>query len=159
MAKQKGRWFRFYAGALDDPKVLMLSDSLFRTWACLMCVSAKEEIKDGTLLSLNYLSIALRLKPNEVSKRLEQLADNGLLDRLCGFKIHNWSDRQYESDVSSKRVKAFRERSMKRFDSVSDSVSVSVSESVSYSDSDSDLGSNTLIQSSLVNSKGHERLN
>jgi hypothetical protein len=50
------------------------------------------------------------MKPEKVAQVLTQLHGAGLLDKTeTGFTPHNWKGRQYKSDVSTERVKRFRE--------------------------------------------------
>jgi len=102
------KWFRFYEGALDDPKVQRLSDALFKTWVNLLCLAARN---GGRLSTIEEIGFALRLSEREAKRRVAALIDAGLID--CdddGMAPHNWGARQYESDRSAERVKRFRER-------------------------------------------------
>lgn len=155
MAKNKGRWFRFYGMAAHDAKVQTLPGELFKTWVNLMSLACLLDSKNGELPSIDEIAFGLRLRIDEAKKRLDALVKARLIDRDGdALKLHNWEHRQYESDVSTSRVKAFRERSKgndetlhngstKRFPSDSVSGSVFVSDTTS-----SDLGRNT----SLVDS-------
>ena len=63
-----GRWFRFYASAVDDPKIQTLPDPLFRTWINLLCLASKA---DGVIPSGKQLSFGLRLSDALTKKRLD----------------------------------------------------------------------------------------
>jgi hypothetical protein len=77
----------------------------------------------------------LRLSDEKASEVISSLVKAGLLDRKSNvYQPHNWSKRQYKSDVSTERVRAFR----KRFGNVAPSEGVTVSETPSDTDSDSD---------------------
>lgn len=100
-------WWRAYNEAVNDPKLQLISDSLFRAWFNLMCVASGN---DGRLPAVNSLAFTLRMKPEKVMQVLTQLNGVGLLDKTDdGFTPHNWNGRQYKSDVSTERVKRFRE--------------------------------------------------
>lgn len=100
------RWFRFYDDALNDPKILKLSDELFRIWVSFLCVASKNE---GKLPPVSDLALLVRLKPKKTQEALEKLISAGLIDTdEDGVRPHNWSRRQYKSDVSTERVKRFR---------------------------------------------------
>jgi hypothetical protein len=100
------RWFRFYDDAINDPKVLRLSDELYRAWTILLCFASKHE---GKLPPADDIAIALRLKPSKVCEWITKLVSGGLIDKTgTGFEPHNWNGRQYKSDVSTERVKRFR---------------------------------------------------
>lgn len=108
------RWFRFYAEALDDPKVQKLEPSTFKHWVNLLCLAAKN---DGVLPSQEDIAFALRIDEIACQSLLDRLLIAGLIDILKGgpngsrIAPHAWSQRQYKSDVSTDRVKRYRERS------------------------------------------------
>lgn len=100
-------WWRAYNEAVNDPKLQLISDSLFRAWFNLMCVASSN---DGMLPAATSLAFTLRMKPEKVGQVLTQLHKAGLLDKTeTGFTPHNWNGRQYKSDASTERVKRFRE--------------------------------------------------
>lgn len=102
------RWFRFYDDALNDPKVQCLPPDLFRVWVNLLCVASKN---DGALPDAAALAFLLRLSASEAQKAIDALTGAGLLDATeNGFEPHNWSERQFKSDVSTERSKQHRQR-------------------------------------------------
>lgn len=101
-------WFRMYNEALDDPKVQKLPDALFKGWINLLCLAARN---GGMLPSMEDISFALRIPQTKAQAIVIALTNTGLLDDTGdGVKPHNWNGRQFESDVSTTRVKRFRER-------------------------------------------------
>lgn len=111
------RWFRFYNETLDDPKVQKLSPTLFKHWVNLLCLTARH---DGTLPPAVDIAFALRTTDAGVVGILDDLVAAGLLDHdETGLRPHNWRSRQHLSDVSTERVKRFRDRSAKRDETVS----------------------------------------
>lgn len=166
LSKHKGRWFRFYAGAMHDPKVLALSDAHFRFWTDLMCIACADE-SNGELPSAKAVALTLRLKESEVSKRFEALVEAGLLDKSPSlFRLHNWDERQFQTDNSG-AVRTAKHRAKSRSEEtlhgrhmerpLYDSVSGSESE---YDTTDSDLGSDrNLVGSTLRANDPFERLN
>lgn len=102
-------WFRFYNSVPDDPKIGQLSDANFRSWTYLLCVASKN---DGLIPDdLKTLGYTLRRPPNKTADIIQVLLSAGLLERCeGGFKPHNWNGRQFKNDVSTERVKRFRER-------------------------------------------------
>lgn len=104
------RWFRFYDDALNDPKILRLPDDLFRSWLGILCIASKN---DGHIPSIEDVSILLRVTVSSAKKTIEKLEQLSLIDRFSGDRLspHNWRKRQYKSDISTDRVKAFRKRS------------------------------------------------
>jgi len=118
------RWFRFYDDAINDPKILKLSDKLHRVWIGLLCAASKN---NGELPPLDDLALLVRMKPEKLRSALESLIKSGLFDDFgVVLKPHNWDKRQFKSDVSTERVKRFR------------NVSGTVSETPPDTDTDTD---------------------
>jgi hypothetical protein len=106
----RGRWFRFYDGVLDDPKVQRLPDTAFRAWVNLMCLASRCEGR----IAKNWddISFALRSTIDAAKVVLLMLVDVGLIEEKKNwYEPHNWKERQYKSDSSTGRVKRFRKRS------------------------------------------------
>lgn len=116
------RWFRFYDGVPDDPKILKLPDKLFRAWNLFLCIANRyggEIPKD-----MEDAAIILRLPQAKARALMVGLISALLFDESeTGYTPHNWNGRQYKSDVSTDRVKQFRERQTKRQRNVSSAVS------------------------------------
>lgn len=149
-------WFRFYTEVPDDPKIHRLSDALHRFWVNCLCLAGRHQ---GVLPEVGDIAYHVRKPDAKVLVMRGELVDYGLIDEVSPGKFipHNWASRQYEADVSTSRVKRFRDKKktvsetvdetvsetdetvdetvgngfMKRFPSVSVSVSASDSESVS----------------------------
>jgi hypothetical protein len=99
-------WWRAYNEAVNDPKLQLISDALFRAWFNLMCIASGN---DGKLPPIADIAFTLRMKTDKAAQILTQLYKAGLLDKTeTGFTPHNWNGRQYKSDVSTERVKRFR---------------------------------------------------
>lgn len=100
------RWFRFYEESINDPKLLKLPDDMYRAWTILLCFASKNE---GILPPADDIAISLRMKPSKVAEWITKLVRGGLIDNVDGrYEPHNWNGRQYKSDVSTDRVKRFR---------------------------------------------------
>lgn len=100
------RWFRLYDETLNDPKILKLSDKTHRVWIGILCIASKN---DGALPPFEDLTVMLRMKPVKLQPEIEKLITAGLIDHDDnGMRPHNWQGRQYKSDVSTERVKRFR---------------------------------------------------
>jgi len=108
------RWFRFYAEALNDPKVQRLDGDTFKFWVNILCLASEN---DGRLPDVQDMAFALRMHENGCLTVLERLLNGGLIDRVNGgpsgwhYAPHGWQKRQYKSDGSTDRVKRFRQRS------------------------------------------------
>lgn len=104
-----GRWWRAYDEAVDDPKLIALSDAAHRAWFNILCLSSAN---GGAVPSDKILKIKLRLSSKKLEKVLDELRQAGLFDTTeDGLETpHNWGKRQYQSDTSTPRVKRFREK-------------------------------------------------
>jgi len=100
------RWLRLYDDTINDPKVLKLPEAMRWHWIAMLCVASKYE---GSLPALDDIAIQLRVTPAKATEIISALVKAGLLDKTeTGFAPHNWNGRQYKSDVSTNRVKRFR---------------------------------------------------
>jgi hypothetical protein len=97
-----------YDDAINDPKLLKLSDRLHRVWVGLLCVASKN---DGRLPAMEDCALMLRLQPERMAEALVSLVGAGLLDRdETGLSPHRWNERQYKSDSSAERMDRHRKR-------------------------------------------------
>lgn len=105
-------WWRAYDDAIDNPKLLKLSDAMHRAWFTLQCVASAN---GGVLPPTGDIAVRLRLKPAKVAEWITKLVQAKLMDNDDGvFRPHNWDDRQFKTDGSdptnAQRQKRFRER-------------------------------------------------
>ena len=115
------KWFRLYSSVLNDPKVQQLPPEVFKHWINLLCV-ASENTPRGELPPLDDLAFALRIRRSTCEKLLKKLAEAGLIEEtfpeVSGdfsqsfprVSIHNWEQRQRESDNIAARVEKHRRR-------------------------------------------------
>lgn len=130
------RWFRLYVDVLDDFKLEATTDHEFRAWIKCLCLSASG---DGKLPSLDEIAYRLRLTRPRAEAVVNRLRELHLIDEVNGELIpHNWCSRQYKSDVSTDRVRAFRERSTKQNVQPLRNVSCNRCETPSDTDTDTD---------------------
>jgi hypothetical protein len=100
------RWFRFYADAMRNPKVLKLSDKDFRLWIRLLSIASENE---GRIPPDDELKLVLSARLDYVKGGLKRLLKAGLIDPLkSGYEPHNWQKFQYKSDTSTERVQKHR---------------------------------------------------
>jgi len=100
------RWLRLYDDTINDPKILKLPEATRWHWIAMLCIASKN---DGALPALDDVSIQLRVTAAKATEIIAVLVKAGLLDKTeTGFAPHNWNGRQYKSDVSTERVKRFR---------------------------------------------------
>ena len=108
------RWFRLYEEVLTDPKVQRLSDKNFKAWINLLCVASRSH--HGILPPVDDLAFALRWSKSKTVEIFDELVRVGLFEMLPlseanpQYYPHNWDSRQFKSDVSTTRVKRFRDK-------------------------------------------------
>lgn len=105
-------WWRAYDEAVDDPKLILLSDKAHRAWFNLMCVASAY---GGILPEIKIIAVKLRVTPQQASAIIAELVAAELVDRreAGGFEPHNWGGRQYQSDAdttASSRSKKYRDK-------------------------------------------------
>ncbi|MEH2508674.1 hypothetical protein V1291_000028 [Nitrobacteraceae bacterium AZCC 1564] len=105
-------WWRAEDTSIDHPKLLKLSDAMFRAWYTLNCVASAN---DGVLPSTEDVAVRLRMKPAKVAEWITKLVAAGLYDNDNGvFRPHNWGKRQYKTDKSdptnAERQQRYRDR-------------------------------------------------
>src|SRR5262249_20262965 len=102
-------WWRAYCEARNDPKLMLLPPEMFRAWFILVCFAGEH---DGRVGPMAEIAFALHVNESKARAIVAYLAGKRLFDPLdegC-FTPHNWKRRQYKSDVSTDRVKQFRNR-------------------------------------------------
>lgn len=121
-------WFRMYAEIMDDEKLRMLAFEDRWHFVALLCCK-NNGILDGENLDLVWRKVAVKLGLDsraleEVARRLAEveLIDAGTLQPL------NWDKRQFRSDGSTSRVRAYRER--KKQESADNETPCNVSETL-----------------------------
>lgn len=100
------RWFRVYDDLVNDPKVQRLPDKHFKALINLWCLASAN---DGVLPQTEDIAFVLRMPTSSVEAMISALSNAGLFDKdETGTRPHNWSGRQFKSDVSTDRVKRHR---------------------------------------------------
>lgn len=98
-------WFRLYHEFATDPKVQMLSEAMQRRFImllCLRCCNGDETLQD------EEVAFQLRISVDEYATTKAALIAKNLIDK--DNKPLAWSVRQFDSDSSTPRVKAYRDR-------------------------------------------------
>ncbi len=122
-------WFRLYRELKDDPKIGLLDDATFRVFIESMCWACERANGGGIGLTMENAHWAFR---RDVSVPLKNLFECGVMKVSSSGEIvvTKWSERQMSSDVSTERVRKFRQnnkgnvsetflkRPMKRFETV-----------------------------------------
>src|SRR3954467_7390022 len=105
-----GLWFRLQTGVVNNSKVQSLPPALFKAWINLLCIAKENE---GLLPKISDVAFQLRCPVKQAQRLLSELTKRHLFDLIdsCGtLQPHDWKDHQYQSDVSTGRVRAFRKR-------------------------------------------------
>lgn len=130
-------WWRAYDHSVDNAKLQRLPGDLFKAWYNLCCLASANK---GTLPSMADLAFKLRVSEAKARNVVETLQQLRLVDEEGGaFRMHEWDEYQYKSDVSTERVKRFRKRAR--------NVSSAVAETPPESESDTDSEANASAQS------------
>lgn len=99
-------WFRFYNEVVDDPKVQRLTPPIFKTWVNFMCIASKH---GGVLPEIEDVAYRLHVTKTRAESLQNELIKANLFEWQDGRCVpHNWTGRQFQSDVSTDRVKRFR---------------------------------------------------
>jgi hypothetical protein len=106
------RWFRLHNDAINNPKVLRLSDQLHRRWIGLLCIASKNE---GVLRSIDDMAIMLRTTPTVLARDISKLVTARLIDDREGeLRPHDWDEWQPKSDANdptaTARMRRYRQR-------------------------------------------------
>lgn len=105
-------WFRMYSDVVNNPKVQLLPDDVFKMWVNILCIASEN---GGILPSNEELAFKLRASLQCVLHVTKTLIEAKLLTvtkNQHGETIapYNWQKRQYKSDGSADRVKRYRDR-------------------------------------------------
>jgi hypothetical protein len=127
------RWFRHYAGMMRDEKLVRAAvranqpvERVIWVWGAILESAA--EINDGGRYDLDAAEVAYFLRTSDVDivGIVTALEDLG---RLCGGCVAKWGERQYQSDTSATRQKAYRDRQKDKGDDAVQDAAVTVTAS------------------------------
>jgi hypothetical protein len=149
-----GHWWRAYDECVDDPKLGKLGDRLHRAWFNLCCVASSN---DGVLPPIADAAFKLRVTDEKAAELIAALVSAELFDRRPDGKLepHNWEGRQFKSDVSTPRVKRFRER--QRNGEAGEGGAVSATPPDSETDSDAEQKKDTRASGARYSAEFEER--
>jgi len=99
------QWFRLYAEFSTDPKIQSMDETSQRRFIIVLCLRC-----DGCLEKLTdeEVSCAMRIPLEELKKTKELFMQKGFIDEKWG--VLNWEKRQYRSDNSTERTRAYRDK-------------------------------------------------
>jgi biotin operon repressor len=123
MGRKAMPWFRFYVETPSDRKVRRLKPEHRWLWVCVLCL-ARQSPTPGALLiaadepaSPDDLADLAGLPVASVRKGLTHLRQLGMIEKCSenGWElVAAWNTRQYASDTSTDRVRAYRTRANPR---------------------------------------------
>ena len=108
---KKSPWLRSYRDALHNPKIIRLSDRLFRVWQCCLWVADDA----GVLPSIPDLACHLRMSVVDAEQLICELIETKLVDvsspGTCvrTLTMHDWNTHQF-IEKSTERVRKFRSK-------------------------------------------------
>lgn len=106
-------WLRLYRKIVESKKVHDLRPELFKPWVLLLACTDD----DGNLPSVSQLAFKLRQSETRIEAWLIALVNLRFIDKTAtGYIAHDWTDWNFDSDVSTERVKRFRERNCNALD-------------------------------------------
>ena len=129
-------WFRMYHEFVSDPKVQLLAFEDQRHFVALLCLKCNETLDSKAIPDLRERMIAkaLGLDPSAAAEVKRRLVEAGLI--TVTWHPKQWDARQFESDTSSARTAAYRQR--KKNDRRSDGAVTSQERTRSDTDTDTD---------------------
>ena len=103
-------WFRMYAEAIDDDKLRLLAFEDRWHFVALLCLKTQGVLDErDEQLKRRRMAIKMGLDLPELESVMHRLETVGLVSSK--WQPLAWKKRQFVSDSSTKRVRAFRERS------------------------------------------------
>lgn len=102
-------WFRAYTDMVDDEKLRLLAFEDRWHFVALLCCKGSGLLDgdDTPAMLRRKVGVKLGLAARELEAMAERLAELGLIDADT-FQPAAWGDRQFKSDNSLERVRAFR---------------------------------------------------
>ena len=98
-------WFRMYAEFANDPKVQMLSEAMQRRLIMLFCLRCSDVTVTA---SDEEIAFQLRISTAELEETKTLFISKGFVTK--SWEIRNWDKRQFRSDSSAERTRAYREK-------------------------------------------------
>jgi DnaD/phage-associated family protein len=112
-------WIKLYHEILDDPKMALLPDRLWRRVVELFLLAGKHGT-DGVIPDSRQLAWLLRMNPDELEMDMKQIETTGIVERVTnGWVVVNFAKRQAAIE-GAKRTAQHRERQKQQqyYDSV-----------------------------------------
>lgn len=136
-------WWRAYDHAVDNAKLHRLPADAFKAWFYLCCLASAN---NGTLPPISDVAFKLRVSEAKARNVIETLQSARLIDDDSGMlRMHDWSEYQYKSDLSTERVKQWRKQQR----NVSSNVSCNIEETANETTRNGFMKQNGSVSSSL----------
>jgi hypothetical protein len=98
-------WFRMYSEFATDAKVQSMSESMQRRLMMILCLKCSDVL---STLSDDDIAFQLRVSTDDLELTKSLFIKKGFITK--SWEIRNWDRRQFVSDASAKRQKAYRDR-------------------------------------------------
>lgn len=98
-------WFRMYAEFASDAKVQMMSEAMQRRLLMVFCMRCSDVT---VTLSDDEIAFQMRITSDELAETKALFLRKGFIDQI--WNVLNWEKRQFASDSSAARTKAYRDR-------------------------------------------------
>lgn len=130
------KWFRAYAGIVDDDKLRLLAfeDRWHFVALCALKCSGLLDEPDSQLRN-RKIAVKMGVQVRELEEIARRLQEVGLIDE--NLNPSKWDDLQFRSDTSTERVKKYREKQHRNAVKRLGNVSVTVQET----DTETDISS------------------
>jgi len=111
-------WFRMYTEAVDDEKLRLLAFEDRWHFVAILCCKGKGVLDEGEPgLVRRKVAVKLGLDLRELDEVVRRLSEVHLLDRDT-LQPLAWEERQFQSDSSTDRVRAYREKIKKKGETI-----------------------------------------
>lgn len=102
-------WFRMYTEAVDDEKLRLLAFEDRWHFVALLCLKGQGVLDSNDALMMRKVAVKMGLDIRSLEEVARRLAEVGLIDQDTLEPV-KWGERQFRSDSSTERVRAYRER-------------------------------------------------
>lgn len=124
MAEKPYPWFRYYSEAASDIKFNVIAHmcemsrlEVIGAWTLILCAANASPVRGALYVTLQkrYSNVTVTelvtLPQTKVDALLNAFIEMDMLEIVDGaFCVRNWEKRQFESDLSSERVRKYRQK-------------------------------------------------
>lgn len=116
MPRRRMTWFRFYVEAPADRKLRRMRPEHRWVWVCVLCAARQSPtpgelwVADGEPLTLDELADLAAVTVKTAAAAVDQMTALGLIAGTDPWTVPTWHDRQFESDSSTDRANASKQR-------------------------------------------------